>query len=350
MLSMPASRNQTEWCFAGAAESQRFKLSATQHDAGIPSFGGCASILPPPPGLTKGVLMPQESLASATNGQAQTATPELNLWIVEQAQLGHSAPVILQSMIDAGWQEPVAALALEAALQTHLENAAIDQGLPPSVPVPSPALHHSPTVIDVGDRMVDVLLAMAQPRVVVFGNLLSDDECEALMAEAAPRMMRSLTVETATGGEEVNADRTSDGMFFTRGETETVKVLEARIARLLRWPLENGEGLQILHYQPGAEYKPHYDYFDPAHSGTARILRRGGQRVGTLIVYLNQPECGGGTVFPDIHLEVGPKRGNAVFFSYERPDPSTRSLHGGLPATRGDKWIATKWLREREFV
>jgi prolyl 4-hydroxylase len=38
-----------------------------------------------------------------------------------------------------------------------------------------------------------------------------------------------------------------------------------------------------------------------------------------------------------------------VFFSYERPHPSTRTLHGGAPVIAGDKWIATKWLREREF-
>ena len=26
-----------------------------------------------------------------------------------------------------------------------------------------------------------------------------------------------------------------------------------------------------LHYKPGAEYKPHYDYFDPVHPGSASI-------------------------------------------------------------------------------
>ena len=97
---------------------------------------------------------------------------------------------------------------------------------------------------------------------------------------------------TKTGGEEVNADRTSQGMFF----------------------------------------------------------QRGGQRVGTIVMYLREPEKGGGTVFPNVHLSVAPKRGNAVFFSYERPDPSTRTLHGGAPVTAGEKWIATKWLREREFI
>ena len=48
-------------------------------------------------------------------------------------------------------------------------------------------------------------------------------------------------------------------------------------------------------------------------------------------------------------FEVAPKRGNAVFFSYERPHPSTKTLHGGSPVIAGEKWIATKWLREREF-
>jgi len=38
-----------------------------------------------------------------------------------------------------------------------------------------------------------------------------------------------------------------------------------------------------------------------------------------------------------------------VFFSYEEPDPATRTLHGGAPVLAGEKWVATKWLREREF-
>jgi prolyl 4-hydroxylase len=178
---------------------------------------------------------------------------------------------------------------------------------------------------------------------------LSGEECEALIADAEPRLKRSLTVETKSGGEALNEARTSDGMFFRRGETAIVARIEARIARLLNWPLEFGEGLQVLHYRPGAEYKPHYDYFNPEEPGTARILQRGGQRVGTLVMYLNEPVRGGGTTFPDVGLEVAPQRGNAVFFAYDRPHPSTKSLHGGAPVLEGEKWVATKWLREQEF-
>ena len=276
-------------------------------------------------------------------------TPELRDWIIAQAQTNVPAPTLLQAMCDAGWNEDVALDALDVTLREHLARTAQQQGMPRATALPQPALQCSPARIDAGDRTVDVLVSMALPPLVVFGNLLSDEECDALMEAAAPRLARSLTVATDTGGEEVNADRTSAGMFFTRGENPVVERIEARIARLLDWPLDHGEGLQVLHYPPGAEYKPHYDYFDPAEPGTPTLLRRGGQRVATLILYLNTPEAGGGTVFPEVHMEVAAQRGNAVFFSYDRPHPDTRSLHGGAPVLEGEKWIATKWLRERKF-
>jgi prolyl 4-hydroxylase len=260
-----------------------------------------------------------------TTKTQQQITPELRQWIVEQAQAGHQAEAVLKSMLASGWQEDVAVEAMESTLRTHLEAQALAQGMPAASKVPDPRLEDSPLYVDAGDRRVHVLQNMYNPRVVVFGNLLSDEECDALIDQAKPRLARSLTVATKTGGEEVNDDRTSSGMFFARGESEVVRRIEDRIARLLNWPVENGEGLQVLHYRPGAEYKPHYDYFDPKEPGTPTILRRGGQRVGTLVMYLAEPEKGGGTTFPDVNLEVYPKRGHAVFFSYERPHPSTRT-------------------------
>ena len=279
----------------------------------------------------------------------QQITPQLRQWIVEQAQAGHQADAVLKSMLASGWSQDIAVEAMESTLRGHLDEKAVASGLPLPVKVPDLQLDQSPLYVDAGDRRVHVLNVMENPRIVVFGNLLSDQECDELIELAKPRMARSLTVATKTGGEEVNDDRTSNGMFFQRGETGVVKRLEARLACLLNWPEENGEGLQILHYRPGAEYKPHFDYFDPVEPGTPNILKRGGQRVATIVMYLAEPEKGGGTTFPDVSLVVAPKRGNAVFFSYDRPHPVTRTLHGGAPVLAGEKWIATKWLRERRF-
>jgi prolyl 4-hydroxylase len=286
----------------------------------------------------------------------QVITPELRRWIVDQVVAGHTPETVLQSMCTSGWQEDVALSALETTLAQHLAEHGVNPDTvaatspDPELSVPEPDLSGAPGLIDLVDRQVSVLTTLARPRVVVFGGLLSHEECDGLIAAARPRMARSLTVETQTGGEAVNADRTSDGMFFRRGETELIDRIEQRIARLVRWPLLNGEGLQVLNYQPGAQYKPHYDYFDPAAAGTATILKRGGQRVGTLVMYLNTPTQGGATTFPDVGLAVAAQRGNAVFFSYDRPHPTTQTLHGGAPVLAGEKWVATKWLREGEFV
>lgn len=277
---------------------------------------------------------------------SQTATPELKQWIIEQARAGHSPQTVLESMMRSGWEEDVALDTLEQTLAAAVEDVVPVQ---PADDMPEPDLAGAPTSVRVDGREVRVLLTMRHPRVVVFGGFLSDEECDALVEHARERVLRSQTVNNATGGSEVNPARTSDGMFFTRGENDLITRIEARIAALLRWPVERGEGLQVLRYKPGAEYLPHYDYFDPRQPGAPTILRRGGQRVGTFLMYLNTPEAGGATTFPDVQLDVAPIKGHALFFSYDTPEPSSRSLHGGAPVVAGEKWVATKWLRQGRF-
>lgn len=280
---------------------------------------------------------------------SQTASPELRQWIVEQAQAGHSPETVLKAMVDAGWDESVALAALEDTLASHLASLRAPATPPAPEPVPEPDLTQSPTTVFAHDREVKVLLSLNSPRVVLFGGFMSEAECDELIAQASPRLVRSETVDNDTGGSEVNAARTSHGMFFQRGESDLLRRIEARIAALVNWPVENGEGVQVLNYKPGAEYKAHYDYFDPAQPGSATILKRGGQRVGTLVMYLNTVERGGGTTFPDVQLEVAPIKGNAVFFAYGHAHPSSRSLHGGSPVLTGEKWVATKWMRQGRF-
>lgn len=281
----------------------------------------------------------------------QPVTPELRAWIVEQTSAGRTPDEVLASMRASGWTDDSAIAALETTLSGFLsEHQARRANLPPGVPVPEPLPQGTRTVVWAGDREVGVSMSMMNPRVVVFTALLSDAECDEMIVLARARLARSETVQTDTGASEVNEARTSQGMFFERGEFALCARIETRIAALLAWPIENGEGLQVLRYGVGAEYKPHYDYFDPDQSGTLAILRRGGQRVASLVCYLNTPTLGGGTLFPDVQLEVAPLKGNAVFFSYDRPHPSTRSLHSGAPVLEGEKWVATKWLREGRFT
>ena len=287
-------------------------------------------------------------------------------WLVEQLRAGQPTHALLQSMCDRGWKRDLAmGLIAEAmgersgAAQTSPAPVAASAQIPgqsAAQPVttserrmPAPALDDGAMSLDAGDRKVSVLVSMPDPQIVMFADFLSKNECDRLVETARPRMQRSLTTDMKTGHNKLDAVRTSRGMFFQRDENPLVRSIEARIAQLLSWPVENGEHLQVLHYRPGDRYEPHYDYFDPTAEGSAAVLARGGQRVATLLIYLREPERGGETTFPDLGLRFAAKRGCALFFSYDRPHPSTKTLHGGAPVIAGEKWVATKWLREGVF-
>ncbi|MBF6631140.1 MAG: 2OG-Fe(II) oxygenase [Comamonas sp.] len=276
------------------------------------------------------------------------STPALLQWVQAQLASGHSPTVLLRTLTDAGWQPQVAQATLEAMTLQWADQVS-SQLQSATVHMPQPALSSLRGDIDAGDRTVQMLMSMQNPNIVLLGNLLSPQECDALIADARPAMARSKTVATQSGGEEINPDRTSEGMFFQRGQTTVVERLEARIAQLLQWPVDHGEGLQVLNYHPGAQYKPHHDYFNPHEPGSAALLRRGGQRVATVVIYLNDVPAGGCTYFPESRLRIHPRKGNAVFFGYAQPQAHTLTLHAGDPVEEGEKWIATKWLREKTF-
>ena len=109
----------------------------------------------------------------------QPVTPELRQWIIAQAQAGHAPEVVLQSMRASGWNEDVAIAAMEDTLQgflaEHQAQAAGRAGggccrLPCRCRMPNVA--ESPVWVDGGDRQVQIVMAMKQPRVIVFGGLL----------------------------------------------------------------------------------------------------------------------------------------------------------------------------------
>jgi prolyl 4-hydroxylase len=268
--------------------------------------------------------------------ESAVISEELRQWVAEQQRQGVSRDSMLTSMQGSGWQEGMAVQVLTSLLAS-------------SCPCPDPDLSLSPSEIVLDGHSTEVLLSLKQPRVVLLGHFLSDDECDELIVLAKSRLQRSETVDETTGGSAVHEARTSEGMFFTRGSFPLIKRIEARIAALTHWPVENGEGLQILRYRPGAQYKPHYDYFDISLPSTSAILRRGGQRMATLVMYLNTPVRGGSTSFPDIGLDILPRKGSALFFSYPVASTASLTLHGGSEVLEGEKWVATKWLREARF-
>jgi prolyl 4-hydroxylase len=268
--------------------------------------------------------------------------PELREWILATTRAGHSTEEVLRLMKETGYDPRESRSIVASVLKLPL--AALTGHAPPAGVRPR---HPVAPFADAAGRRVRVSASVDVPVVRVMDALLDPDECDQLIEQARPRLARAMTVDTE-GRKQVDDRRTSAGMFFRLGESPLIERIEGRLAALLGVPASHGEGLQVLHYRPGQEYEPHYDWFDPAQPGFEAVTAHGGQRVASVVMYLNTPEAGGGTGFPHIGLTVTALKGSAVYFAYDTGD--TTSLHAGLPVQHGEKWIATKWLRERPFL
>ena len=253
---------------------------------------------------------------------------------------------MVAAMVKAGQDPTQSSMLVMQAQKGLLQSAPQVEALAPSVNKLSTS-----NVVKTSDKDVNITLRLQKPFVLVLDNVLSSDECDTLVSLAQVKLKRSTVVDPATGKEINIAERSSSGTFFAVNETPFIARLDQRIGEIMGRPVENGEGLQILHYRKGGEYRPHFDYFPPDDPGSQAHLKRGGQRVSTMVIYLSAVEDGGGTNFPEIGLTVIPKKGSAVYFEYCNQagaiDPLT--LHAGMPVLAGEKWIATKWVRQSRY-
>ena len=128
-----------------------------------------------------------------------------------------------------------------------------------------------------------------------------------------------------------------------------VAEVDRKIANLLGLPLDASEPLQGQRYAPGQEFKPHTDTFEPGGYDFYLHTADTGQRTWTAMIYLNQPEEGGGTRFKLIGKTVQPETGKLLAWNNLLPDgrPNPATLHQGMKVRRGTKYILTKWFRER---
>ncbi len=206
--------------------------------------------------------------------------------------------------------------------------------------------------IQLSDKKVSIAFTCYKPFITIINDFLTQEECQAVINDADSKLQTSRVVNPEDGSFIEHTARTSTSTSYQRGQTAIVKKIEARIANLLNWPVEHGEGLQVLRYEDGGEYRPHFDFFDPAKQSSSVVTARGGQRLGTFLMYLSDVEDGGSTRFPNLGFEVHPKIGTALYFANTdlMGDIDPQTLHAGLPVTKGVKYLATKWLRQYPYV
>ena len=274
-------------------------------------------------------------------------------WINENFARGCLYEAMLADMVKAGIAQDVAVFNLKnrAGKAISSDEGVSNQQGGSYEQEASYLFQHDNTIVTQDGQYIQVAMRLTAPDVVLLDNFMTHDECDAFCALSKSTLTKSNVVDDATGAHVGHEHRTSLGTYFTLGQNDLVKKIEARIAEITGTPVPNGEGIQILNYAGGGEYRPHFDYF-PDNTGGRVHTAKSGQRTITVIMYLNDVKAGGATVLPDIKLSVYPKKGSALYFSYVNSkgqvDPST--LHGGSPVVEGEKWIATKWIRERVYA
>jgi prolyl 4-hydroxylase len=279
-----------------------------------------------------------------------TFSPELKHWISHNLARGCAHRIVIDGMTAQGFEPDVAAGMVAAFAQALAGGDALPDG---------------EIVLDIvsgrlaqGNRIhadgcdVDVLMRLERPCIAVLGNVLSTDECAAVIAMGTPRLAPSTVVDPGTGANLAAAHRSSDGMFFGLGENALIARIDRRVSALMGLPVAHGEGLQLLRYRPGCASSAHHDFLVPQNDANRASIARSGQRVSTLVMYLNDVPEGGATAFPALGLQVTPRRGNALYFAYADAagELDHATLHAGAPVGQGEKWVLTKWMRARPFV
>lgn len=258
--------------------------------------------------------------------------------LVARARLGETMP-----------SDPALASGLAAQL------TASGYGPGPDVPQASPAA--GAEAEKAGQLSLERLLVIPSaqtlheaPWVRVFDGVLSAEDCRFVAAIAQPHLRRSKVFDPEKGDAIEFQVRTSqDASIDPIQEDFWLRLLQLRMAAVSGGELIQAEPLAVLRYSPGEQYHPHYDAL-PEHA-EGQQLDVFGQRQTTLCCYLNPVEAGGATDFPAIGVRVQPAPGRAVVFDnllangQRHPD----SLHAGMPVERGEKWLATLWLRQRRL-
>lgn len=173
---------------------------------------------------------------------------------------------------------------------------------------------------------------------------LSQAECKDIIHSAKGKFKQS----SVSGEPNINysADRTSSSA--TLSDSHTVMKIKQKVSDLCNIPMNHIEPLQVVRYTCNQFYKPHLDYFNP----TEPTVKKYGQRVLTLFVYLNEDAPQAGTHFPALDITIFPKTGKALVFNNTTAGKTdSRTLHQGLSVQSNYqiKYGMNIWVRSKPY-
>ncbi|XP_068154171.1 prolyl 4-hydroxylase subunit alpha-2 isoform X2 [Drosophila tropicalis] len=176
------------------------------------------------------------------------------------------------------------------------------------------------------------------PYMVLYHDVISPNEIAQLQEMAKPQLKRA-TVYNATGNtNQFVKTRTAKVAWFLDTFNQLTERLNQRIKDMTNFVLNGSEMLQVMNYGLGGFYIKHFDYFNTTTNPQTGQIN--GDRIATVLFYLNDVEQGGATVFPEIKKAVFPKQGTAIMWYNLKDDGegNRATLHAACPVIVGSKW------------
>ena len=188
------------------------------------------------------------------------------------------------------------------------------------------------------------------PLIQTCPNFLSKDECDELIEYSNGKLEQSEIVDGKTGEYKVDVNYRSALTCGVDRSLDISKTIFAKVAAFTNTNPLQYENASITHYSVGQRFKIHGDYFESCNTDNVKSkIQYGGNRIGTILIYLNEVEEGGETLFPWTRQFIIPKTGSLLYFKYDyaNPELNIRTEHEGMPVLKGEKYILTIWIREQ---
>ncbi|EFX85916.1 hypothetical protein DAPPUDRAFT_45616 [Daphnia pulex] len=189
--------------------------------------------------------------------------------------------------------------------------------------------------------------ALLKPMIVVYHDVMSDDEIETVKKMAKPRFKRATIRNSKTGELEPANYRISKSAWLKSEEHDHILKVTRRVGDITGLDMSTAEDLQVVNYGIGGHYEPHFDY---ARTETTEAFKElgWGNRIATWLFYMSDVEAGGATVFPPTGAAVWPRKGSAAFWYNLYPNGKGNELtrHAACPVLSGSKWVSNRWIHE----
>lgn len=193
-----------------------------------------------------------------------------------------------------------------------------------------------------------------------YHNLLTSKQCDLLINIAKKKGLHNSEVY-GNGGTDIkgstvnNRERISQQVWLTKTDDEIINRMKLISEYITKIPVDNQEEVQVVKYEKGGYFKIHHDACSGNIGACFGMNGKSGQRITTLLCYLNDNYKGGETKFVDenVNLTIKPVKGMAIlFYNVSEIDFHTihpLSKHSGTEIEEGLKWISNIWSHEMKY-